>query len=441
MPDVFVWGDCVRVNCCPHWGLVVVMLLLLGVPVYLITVPAFDRLERSALIREAAELRVAISARAQRLKDFGVTNSIWTALYEDAAAADGRRFPVDMPPALLAKQYQISAALIGSPDGRLRGGGLIDGSGYAAMPAPLDDPAVLREYARDGAGAGESYCGLTSVTGTPTEFCSFPAYRDEGVGTPNGSLLLFRILNGAGLTSLTGQTDDEITLRERPRDGAERQGSLDSLFGTIEVTTAAVGDEIAVACTIIGVDGVVITFEGLHDRPIRGQAHTTLFQLSIVVTIAVVIAGLAIGMATRRAVRRRVQPLRRTTERLRKSGDLALRMPPSGDPEIDGIGEAINEMLASIARHAIELTEMRTQQEEERMREMAEQESRREETLRRVEAESEQIIGGVAYQLGESRRPGPGTRASVSRWWPTRCASSPTTPPSRASGSRRLSPP
>ncbi|MFC6565182.1 methyl-accepting chemotaxis protein [Actinoplanes utahensis] len=397
----------------PALGLVAVMLLLLGVPVYLITVPAFDRLERSELSREAEELRVAISAQAQRLTDFGVTNSIWTALYEDVAAGDGKRFAVDVPPALLVKQYQISAAVIAGPDGRVRGGGLIDGSRYTALPAPLDDPGVLRGYLRDGAGAGESYCGLTSVTGTPAEFCSFPVYQDEGVGSPNGSLILLRILDGPGLASLAGQTDDEITLRDRPRAGAQPHGSLDSLFGTIEVTTAAVGDKIAVACTITGVDGAAVTLEGLNDRPIRGQAQTTLLQLSIVVVLAVIIAGVAISVAMRRAVRRRVQPLRRTTERIRKSGDLALRMPPSGDPDIDGIGEAINEMLASIARHAVELVEMRTEQEEERMRELAEQEQRREETLRRVEAESEQIIGGVAYQLGDAVRGVDAVKTSV----------------------------
>lgn len=74
------------------------MLVILGVPVYPVTVSAFDRLERTHVGREAEELRIAISAHAQRLRDFGVTHSIWTALHHDLAAADARQFAIDLPP-------------------------------------------------------------------------------------------------------------------------------------------------------------------------------------------------------------------------------------------------------------------------------------------------------------------------------------------------------
>jgi hypothetical protein len=44
----------------PTLILVALMLVVLGVPVYLITLRAFDQLERSELGREAEELQVAI---------------------------------------------------------------------------------------------------------------------------------------------------------------------------------------------------------------------------------------------------------------------------------------------------------------------------------------------------------------------------------------------
>ncbi|WP_433790236.1 methyl-accepting chemotaxis protein [Actinoplanes sp. CA-252034] len=388
------------------------MLAILGAPVYLVTVSAFDRVERAQVGREAEELRVAISAHAQRLRDFGVTNSIWTSLYDDLAARDARQFAVDLPPDVLTGQYGFTAAMAVDPRGGVRAGGRIVGSAYQAMTPPLDDPATLTGYLRDGP-AGSHHCGLTSVTGTPTEFCSFPVYRDEGVGVSNGHLLVLRELDEAGLTSLAGQTDDEVTLRTAPRENAESLRELSSGFGPITVTTAVAGDHIAVACTLIGVDGAPILFEGLSDRAILRQARTTLAQLAVVVLVAVAIAGLAISMAMRRAVRHHVKPLRRTTEKIMSSRDLALRVPPSDDADINVVAGALNDMLASIGRHGAELAEMRAREEREREREIREREAQREEMLRRVEAESEQIIGGVAYQLGDAVRGVDAVKSSV----------------------------
>ncbi|MEU4156836.1 methyl-accepting chemotaxis protein [Actinoplanes sp. NPDC026670] len=396
----------------PVLGLVAVMLVILGVPVYLVTVSAFDRVERSQVGREAEELRVAISAHAQRLRDFGVTNSIWTALYDDLANRDTRQFEVDLPPEVLTGQYGFTGAMVVDPRGGIRAGGRITGSAYQAMPAPLNDPATLTGYLRDGP-AGAHLCGLTSVTGTPTEFCSFPVYRDEGTGDSNGFLLVFRELDEAGMASLTGQTDDEITLRPAPRAGAEVLRELDSEFGTIAVTTASAGDDIAVACTLTGADGVPITFEGLSDRPIHRQAQVTLAQLALVVLVAVAIAGAAISMAMRRAVRHHVKPLRRTTEKVMDSRDLALRVPPSDDADINVVAGAINDMLEAIDRHTAELAEMRAREAREQEEKLREREAQREEMLRRVEAESEQIIGGVAYQLGDAVRGVDAVKASV----------------------------
>ncbi|MEV4282738.1 methyl-accepting chemotaxis protein [Actinoplanes xinjiangensis] len=341
-----------------------------------------------------------------------MTNSIWTALYDDLANRDTRQFTVDVPPDVLATQYGFSGALAVDRRGGIRAGGRIAGSAYQAMPAPLEDPATLAGYLRDGA-AGTHFCGLTSVTGTPTEFCSFPVYRDGGTGDSNGFLLVFRELDEAGVAALAGQTDDEIVLRPAPREGAQPLRELSSGFGTISVTTAKAGEDIAVACTLTGADGVPVTFEGLSDRPIHAQAQATLAQLAGVVLAAVLIAGAAISMAMRRAVRHQVKPLRRTIEKIMSSRDLALRVPPSDDADINAVAGAVNDMLEAIDRHTAELAGMREREEREREREVRQREAHREEMLRRVEAESEQIIGGVAYQLGDAVRGVDAVKASV----------------------------
>ncbi|SDS21637.1 methyl-accepting chemotaxis protein [Actinoplanes derwentensis] len=388
------------------------MLIVLGIPVYLVTVSGFDRLERTQVGKDAEELRVAIGAQAQRLQDFGVTNSIWTSLYRNLADADTVQFAVDLPPAVLTREYGFSGALLTDRRGRIRAGGLIDGEVYRPAPEPLDDPAVLAGYLRTGE-AGSSFCGLTSVTGTPTQFCSFPVYRDEGLGTSNGSLLVFRSLDAAGLDSLARATDDAITMRPEPRAGAEVLRELDSAFGTITVSTVLVGDEIAVACTITGVDRVPVTFEGLSTRPIRARAQITMAQLAVVMLFAVAIASLVISMAMRRAVRHHVQPLWHTTEKIMAEGDLDLRVPPSGDPDIDGLGAAINDMLAAIDQHSRDLAELRARESAEREEQVRDRETERDDVLRRVEIESEQVIGGVTYQLSDAVHEVDAMKASV----------------------------
>ncbi|MDR6316628.1 methyl-accepting chemotaxis protein [Actinoplanes couchii] len=388
------------------------MLIVLGIPVYAVTVSGFDRLERTQIGKDAEELRVAISAQAQRLNDFGVTNSIWTALYRTLAAGDTEQFAADMPPRVLTAEYGFSGVLLTDPKGRIRAGGLIDGAVYRTAPEPLDDPDVLADYLRTGE-PGSSFCGLTSVTGTPTQFCSFPVYRTEGTGASNGSLLVFRALDASALGALAKATDDEIALRAAPREGAEALRELDSAFGPIAVSTAEVGNEIAVECTITGVDGVPVTFEGLTERPIRARAQVTLVQLGVVLLIALGAVSMVVRLGMRRAVRHNVQPLRLTTEKIMAEGDLELRVPPSHDPDIDALGSAINDMLAAIDQHSRELAELRDRESQEREEEVAAREVERDDVLRKVEIESEQIIGGVTYQLGDAVREVDAVNASV----------------------------
>jgi methyl-accepting chemotaxis protein len=389
------------------------MLVVLGVPVYLITLRAFDQLERNELGREAEELRVAIGAHAQSLRDFGVTNSIWTDLYHDIASGDDQRFAVDLPPAVLRGQYGITAAAGVDPDGQVRVGGVMRDGAYAPLPAAFSDPAVMRDYIRPGAAPGDGFCGITSVTGGPAEFCSFAVYQDMGAGDPQGALLLVRALDADGVASLGAQTDDDITLRDAPRPGARELRDLASPFGTIAVTTTTIGDTIAVACTITGVDGVAVTLESLNERPIHVLAQSTLLRLGGVVLLSVALAGLLIAMAQRRAVRAQVRPLRRTLEKIIKSGDLALRVPPAAGPDIDAVGHAINDMLAALERDTAEIGEMRDRQVREREDRLHEQEEHRQETADRVRAESEQIITGISGRLGDAVRGVNAVRVSV----------------------------
>ncbi|GAA4586236.1 hypothetical protein GCM10023107_01890 [Actinoplanes octamycinicus] len=96
-----------------------------------------------------------------------------------------------------------------------------------------------------------------------------------------------------------------------------------------------------------------------------------------------------------------------------KSGDLHLRVPRAGLSDLDRLGDSINDMLGALERDERDLAETHERQERERTEQLAAQEHDREEALQRVQAESNQIIGSVAYQLSDAVREVDAVRASV----------------------------
>ncbi|AEV86056.1 hypothetical protein ACWT_5039 [Actinoplanes sp. SE50] len=224
----------------PLLSLIAVILAVTYVPLWVVTIRSFDNLEQRENVDEAEELRVAPGAQLQRLSDFGMTNAIWTALYDDIRRGDQAHFAIDVPGSVVGPRYGMTAVIGTDLTGEVRVGGAIDGSAYTALPGALREPSTLRTLFDPGASADTGKCGFTSVTGAPTEFCGFPAYPDAGTpGGPSGGLLLFRELNAAALAEITEKTNDRLTVRAQPRPGREH-GSLTASYGPIGVRTAVV---------------------------------------------------------------------------------------------------------------------------------------------------------------------------------------------------------
>lgn len=395
------------------YGLIALILGVTLPPLWVITLRAFDDLEQRENISEAEEMRVALGAHFQRLGDFGMTNSIWSSSRDDIRDSDQARFEIDLPAQVLGPRYGITAVIGVDLQGNVKVGGSITDSAYGDLPATLRDPATLRTLFTAGAGPGDATCGLTSVTGTASEFCGFVAYPDQGAaGGPSGALLLFRALDAAGLADLAALTGDRLTLRAAPREG-KTHPALTSRYGDIAVTTAVTGDKVAVNGTIVGVDGVPITLEVLVDRPIRALAQQTLLLIGLILMAAMVILKVAAGFIIRGGIGDHVRPLKRAMERIMTSRDLTLRVPRSENQDIDGLSGSINDMLAALENGEHELSDSRLHQERERAERLAARDREREETLKEAQAESDQIIGSVRHQLSGAVREVDAVRASV----------------------------
>ncbi|GAA2610482.1 methyl-accepting chemotaxis protein [Paractinoplanes durhamensis] len=397
----------------PVVTVVAAMVLFLFVPLWMVALRAFDELEQREAANEADELRVALDQHAQRLQDFGVTNSIWTSSYDDIRHGDKPGFADDLPGDVLFGKYGITAAVGVDHDGNPQVGGLVTMKGYQPLPAALTDPAVLTRMFPTGGDPGTYRCGLVSVTGTPTEFCGFPSFPDDRRASA-GALILMRALDDAAIAGLAGQTGDAVSTRDAVRSDAVTHPVQDSIFGAMAITTSFVGDHLAVDSTIAGVDGTPVTLEVTVDRPIRALAEKTLLQILAVLVVAVVAVAVVIVLVIRRSIRREVEPLSRTTEKIMRSGDLSLRVPDrTGEPDIRALGHTINAMLDSLAAGQTEIAEGRRREEQELQEHRATEERTKQQTEQRVQAESQQAINGIAAQLAEAVREVDAARTSV----------------------------
>ncbi|GIE99546.1 methyl-accepting chemotaxis protein [Paractinoplanes rishiriensis] len=388
-------------------ALLAVVLAGLMTPLSVITLRSFDRVEQHLLVKEAEELRIALSERAASIVDIGVTIAAGSGAGRAVADTDQRRFAADFPAAQVRDRYRLSGVAGVGPDGRFRVGGLAGPDGYRPLPAGLDDPAVLRSMIEPDAAAGTATCGVTSASGTPTVFCGLPA--DPG----SGSLIFLRALDATGLDLITQTTEDPTRLRGSPRADSLRHADLPSRLGPLQVHTAVVGDEVSVQATLAGVDGVPVTFELLEERPVRAAAVGTITSIAVVVALVMIVLAVLLQRVVHGSVRRHIRPLRRAAEEIMETGDLNGRVPDSPHPDLKAMAQAVNGMLAAFEAQAIELVTARGRSEFERQQQLTSEEQSREETLRRMQAESEQVIGGIAYQLGDAVREVDTVRESV----------------------------
>ncbi|MEU4689252.1 methyl-accepting chemotaxis protein [Actinoplanes sp. NPDC023714] len=381
-------------------GLLAGLLVVLMVPTWVITLSGFDRVEQQLLVKEAEELRVALSEGAESMADFGITKS-----RENLDLARQSGFEAEFPATQMARVYEMSGIAGVGADGTLRVGGLIEGGAYGRLPDAFRSRAVLATLVTPGAAAGEATCGVTSASGEPTVFCSVPA--------GSGSLIFLRILDADGLKAMTDNTDDEIGLLGGVRDGSTRHDDLPSRIGTLRVYTAAVGVDIAVQAMVTGVDRTPVVFESLHERPVRSEAVGTLVSIAFVVLAAMVLFKILLDRVVHGSVHDQVTPLREAAAQIMETCDLSGRLPGSAHPDLRALGESINGMLAAFEVQAEELVRERLRSEDERSRQREAEDEARAATVRRVEAESEQVIGGIAYELGDAVREVDVVRASV----------------------------
>ncbi|WIM99330.1 methyl-accepting chemotaxis protein [Actinoplanes oblitus] len=366
---------------------------------------AFGDLEARQVAQDADRIRIGLDGQARLLTAFGVTNSIWDNAYQDIARGDRDAFAEDFPPDTQHGANDLDGVLGIGPDGRPRVGGLTTaGAEFGALPATLDDPALLKTLYDPAAAAGTATCGILDA-GQPYLYCGLGAFPSSGEGRPSGGFILLKQLSAERLGRLGKDIGLTVATVGAARPGATAQASLDSVVGKIEVRTAVLGDDrMALDATMPTVGGGTLTLEAVQPRPIYQAAGSTAKRLFALMAVATVLLVGLMRWSTRRALRTRVRPLRETTERIIASGDHQLRIGARGGDDIAALGRAIDGMLDRISANEETLRGEQEQRQRETERAHEEQTAahrQAQEAARELVTSTSTVVSGQLADVSE----------------------------------------
>ncbi|WP_412751981.1 methyl-accepting chemotaxis protein [Krasilnikovia sp. M28-CT-15] len=364
----------------------------------------FEELEANQLARDAQRLRIALDSQVALLSTFGATNSVWDDSADQVAAGDRPGFLDSFEPDYLRGTGVVDGVLGVGLDGAPRVGGLVEGDNsdeFAAAPAELRDPAMLRRLFNPQAKAGDGVCGIVGAAEGAYLFCGFAAYPSSGDPPAKGGLIYLKSLDPAALTKLGAEVDLPLARVAQKQDGAAERSVLASKLGKIAVSTATLnGTQVAVDAVVPTINGGQVVLRSVRDRPIHQVAGQMANQIFLVTAVGTLLLIGAVQILSRRAVRQRVRPLRRTTEAVIASGDRSLRIGHSGDGEIGALAATIDTMLETLAAQDSALRAEQAQREEQLRETYAEQERIQQESRRQARETVEQTSSAVVDRLG-----------------------------------------
>ncbi len=249
----------------------------------------------------------------------------------------------------------VNYIIFTSRDGKIVYSGAYDPQTHSVIPVP---EALLEQINKDNpllfdvSDPGRDTAGILMLSGKPLLIASHPIVHTDFSGTPQGVVIMGRLLDQNVLDRLTPGDQVSITMvpitdPSLPADlvkkmQAEHDGDPDFIL-PVNISYVA---GYAVIHDIYGSDAFVI--ETIQPRDIYSQGVTSTIQYIVIILGAFAVLGVAVLLMIDQFVLSRVGSLSRQVRALGPLHEIDQKIVLSGDDELSGLATDIDRMLEKI---------------------------------------------------------------------------------------------
>ena len=221
--------------------------------------------------------------------------------------------------------FGFNGAVLRDHSAGIVGGGIIVG-GSRYLPASRSLAAAL---AKSPARVRSSACGVLASVEAHYLYCAAPVVHSDGSGPSDGTLVVLRTLNAAGVAAMGRRADLSLIVLKAPLQGSTTRIASD--LGALQVQTRALsGRTMELLVGVPAVDaGSQLVLASVFGRPVHTTAmRSAITSAEIISILGIALLGISI-LAQRMAVRRRNRDFQAA---VREAAELGGRVdPPARD--------------------------------------------------------------------------------------------------------------
>jgi len=390
----------------------VVFLIVLGFVSQLVILQAFGEIENR---ETTAHVQRFVSQLDNEIEDVAATCRDWSLREETAAFLSGpgdNHNPSQLFPPVVMKNLGIDYILLYDDNGSRALSGTItpDGDIVPSLPPGLDtiiSNSIMPEGMQGGISGRR---GLSSINDTPVILAGYPVAYGSGPDFRQGTLVMARATDSGRIDDINRmlQMDGSLTPYAPESDNAilspEEAGKARA--GGIIVRQSG-DNQLDGYALITGIENtptfLLLTIE--TPRPVYQLVKNSILMVAITLILLSILYLLVVQHLLQRFILSPMSRLDSGMKSISESGDLALRMPETGDEEIVSLVRSHNRMLETIQSQQEEmqalLEEVGQQRDDlnEARTELADRNRRLEELNRKANLYLDIYLDVITYEI------------------------------------------
>jgi signal transduction histidine kinase/CheY-like chemotaxis protein len=219
-----------------------------------------------------------------------------------------------------------------------------------------EDPTILRS------GESGGITGLYMTPGGPVILSAQPIFPSDQQGRSRGTIVFYRVVDDTLTEAMTTLSDVRAHFHTRPDEVADKLGRDPDRAPTFAQPLIEYADKrwhvlYAALPDVNGDPCLPVRLEAPRTIYLQGRASLRSFMLAA--TALSLVFVLATALLFDRLVARRLDGVRRTVQRIIRSGDLSIRMQVESTDEIAELSRDVNVMVEDLEQSKVVLTHAR----------------------------------------------------------------------------------